>query len=62
MGGRDDRERKLVVAIPRSGQREPEPWELAKEPALIRGLFQRLIREGRPVAACYEGGVSGYDL
>lgn len=34
---------------------------MPKEPPLIRRLFQRLMREG-PVAACYEAGVSGYDL
>jgi transposase len=28
---------------------------------LVRRLFERLQREG-PVAACYEAGVSGYDL
>src|SRR5262249_8854209 len=30
-------------------------------PHLIRRFFQRLAREG-PVRACYEAGVSGYDL
>lgn len=57
----DDSKRKLVAAILRPGATEPESREMPKEPPLIRRLFQRLKREG-PVAACYEAGVSGYDL
>lgn len=57
----DDSKRKVVVAILRPGATEPEQRELPKEPHLIRRLFQRLTREG-PVQACYEAGVSGYDL
>ena len=59
--GLDDSKRKLVAAILRPGQRQPEQRELPKEPTLIRRLCQRLEREG-PVAACYEAGVSGDDL
>ena len=57
----DDSKRKVVAAILRPGANEPEQRELPKEPHLIRRLFQRLTREG-PVHACYEAGVSGYDL
>jgi transposase len=57
----DDSKRKVVVAILRPETNEPEQRELPKEPHLIRRLFQRLMREG-PVRACYEAGVSGYDL
>ena len=57
----DDSKRKVVVAILRPGANEPEQRELLKEAHLIRRLFQRLVREGR-VRACYEAGVSGYDL
>jgi transposase len=57
----DDSKRKVVVAILRPGQTQPEQREMPKEPQLIRRLFQRLKREG-PVEACYEAGVSGYDL
>jgi transposase len=57
----DDSKRKVVVAILRPGATEPEQRELPKAPPLIRRLFQRLAREGR-VRACYEAGVSGYDL
>ena len=59
--GLDDSKRKLVVAILRPGEREPEQREMPKEPHLIQRLFRRLTREGA-VAACYEAGVSGYDL
>lgn len=59
--GIDDSKRKLVVAILRPGATEPEQREMAKEPHLIRRLFQRLAGEGR-VRVCYEAGVSGYDL
>ena len=57
----DDSKRKVVVAILRPGQTQPEQREMPKEPQLIRRVFQRLKREG-PVEACYEAGVSGYDL
>jgi transposase len=57
----DDSKRKLVVGILRPGDREPEVREIANEAKLTRRLFERLKREG-PVEACYEAGVSGYDL
>jgi transposase len=57
----DDSKRKLVVGILRPGDREPELREIPNDPKLLRRLFERLTREG-PVAACYEAGVSGYDL
>jgi transposase len=57
----DDSKRKVVVAILRPGPCQPEQRELPKEPHLIQRLFRRLKREG-PVQACYEAGVSGYDL
>src|SRR5262249_2068022 len=57
----DDSKRKVVAAILRPGANEPEQRELPKEPHLIRRLFQRMTREA-PVHACYEAGVSGYDL
>lgn len=57
----DDSKRKVVVAILRPGATEPEQREMPKEPHHIQRLFRRLTREG-PVQACYEAGVSGYDL
>jgi transposase len=53
----DDSKRKMIVGILRPEMTEPEQRELPKEPPQI----QRLLREG-PVHACYEAGVSGYDL
>src|SRR5258708_36914970 len=57
----DDSKRKILVGILRSGDTQPELREIANDPRQIRRLFERLKREG-PVAACYEAGVSGYDL
>lgn len=57
----DDSKRKIVVAILRP-EEHPELREIVNEPRPIRQLFERLKREGRAVAACYEAGVSGYDL
>ena len=59
--GLDDSKRKLVVAILRPGATEPEEREIPKDAQHIQRQFQRLQREG-PVQACYEAGVSGYDL
>ncbi len=57
----DDSKRKIVAGILRPAAQEPELCEIANDPRPIRRLFERLQREG-PVAACYEAGVSGYDL
>ena len=57
----DDSKRKIVAGILRPGDGPPELREILNDPRQIRRLFERLKREG-PVAACYEAGVSGYDL
>jgi len=57
----DDSKRKLVAGILRPGVPEPELRDIPNDPRLVRRLFERLKREG-PVTACYEAGVSGYDL
>ncbi len=57
----DDSKRKIVAGILRPEAEQPELREIANDPRQIRRLFERLTREG-PVAACYEAGVSGYDL
>jgi len=57
----DDSKRKIVVGILRPTANEPELREIANDPRQIRRLFERLKSEG-PLAACYEAGVSGYDL
>src|SRR5216117_1876832 len=57
----DDSKRKIVAGILRPSDTQPELREIANDARQIRRLFERLKREG-PVAACYEAGVSGYDL
>jgi transposase len=58
----DDSKRKIVVGILRPDVEQPELREIGNDARQIRQLFERLRREGRPLAACYEAGVSGYDL
>ena len=57
----DDSKRTLVVGILRPGDGEPELREIPNEPKVLRRLVERLTRGGA-VRACYEAGVSGYDL
>lgn len=57
----DDSKRKIVAGILRAGDAQPELRELPNDAHHIRRLFERLKREA-PMAACYEAGVSGYDL
>ena len=57
----DDSKRKIVAGILRPNDTAPELREVANDPHHIRRLLTRLQRE-RPVSACYEAGVSGYDL
>jgi transposase len=57
----DDSKRKIVAGILRGDDTQPELREIPNDPRHTRRLFERLKREG-PVAACYEAGVSGYDL
>ena len=57
----DDSKRRIVAGILRPGATEPELRELPNDPHHCRRLFERLKQEG-PVMACYEAGVSGYDL
>ena len=58
----DDSKRTIVVGILRPNVEHPELREISNEPRQIRQLFERLKREGHALAACYEAGVSGYDL
>ena len=57
----DDSKRKIAAGILRPEATESEVREIPNDPHHIRRLFERLKREG-PVVACYEAGVSGYDL
>lgn len=57
----DDSKRVIVAAILRADATQPDLREIPNEPRQVRRLFARLLHEG-PVRACYEAGVSGYDL
>jgi transposase len=57
----DDSKRVIVAGILRGEAVHPELREIPNDPRQIRRLFQRLLHDG-PVRACYEAGVSGYDL
>jgi transposase len=57
----DDSKRVIVAGILRADATQPELREILNEPRQVRRLFERLLQEA-PVRACYEAGVSGYDL
>jgi hypothetical protein len=57
----DDSKRRIVAGILRPADTEPEPREIPNDPPHVRRRVTRLRREGA-VKACYEAGVSGYDL
>jgi transposase len=57
----DDSKRVIVAGILRPEATQPDLREIPNDPQHVRRLFQRLLQAG-PVHACYEAGVSGYDL
>ena len=57
----DDSKRVIMVGILRPDATQPDLREVPNEPRHVRRLFERLLQDG-PVRACYEAGVSGYDL
>jgi transposase len=57
----DDSKRVIVAGILRAEAAQPELREIPNDPRQVRRLFVRLLQEA-PVRACYEAGVSGYDL
>ena len=57
----DDSKRVIVAGILRAEATQPELREIPNDPRQVRRLFERLLHDG-PVRACYEAGVSGYDL
>jgi transposase len=57
----DDSKDRIVAGILRSGEREPELRPIPNDPTVIQRFFKRLKHEGN-VRACYEAGVSGYEL
>lgn len=58
----DDSKRRIVAGIMRPEAAQPELREIPNSPDHVRRLFRRLQGEGPGVVACYEAGVSGYDL
>jgi transposase len=59
----DAHQKAINVAMLLPGQREPVEWQVANEPAAIRRLAQRLVREAPgEVRCCYEAGPCGYVL
>src|SRR5213594_1451574 len=58
----DDSKRVIVAGIRRANATQPELREIPNEPRHVRRLFTRLLAKDAPVRACYEAGVSGYDL
>lgn len=57
----DDSKRVIVAGIWRAEAMQPELREIPNDARHIRRLFLPLVQEGA-VRACYEAGVSGYDL
>jgi transposase len=57
----DDSKARIIAGILRPGAEEPELRQIPNRPEHVQRLFRRLKRDGN-VRACYEAGVSGYDL
>jgi transposase len=57
----DDSKRVIVAGILRPEAAQPDLREIPNDARHLRRLFERLLSAG-PVHACYEAGVSGYDL
>lgn len=51
----------ISIALLEDGQAQPEVWEIANEPGVVRKTIQR-IRKGRELHCCYEAGPCGYVL
>jgi len=61
--GMDVHKKKIAVALLAPGHRESVTWQLPNEPAAIRRLARRLLRESDgDLFACYEAGPTGYAL
>ena len=61
--GLDAHKATIVIAMLLPGQREPIEWRIANDPAAVRRLAKKLIREGQgSVLCCYEAGPCGYAL
>jgi len=61
--GLDAHKKTIQVALLTPGSRVHVEWEVQNEPAAVRRLAKRLLREGTGrVRACYEAGPCGYAL
>jgi transposase len=61
--GMDAHKKAINVAMLLPGKHEPVEWQVANEPAAIRRLAKRLVREAPgEVRCCYEAGPCGYVL
>ena len=59
--GLDAHKKTIHVALLAPGSRVAVEWELQNEPAAVRRLGKKLLREGASrVQACYEAGPCGY--
>jgi hypothetical protein len=55
--GLDTSRKSIQVALLLPGRREPVEWELANEPAAVKRLARRLLREAvGELRVCYEAG------
>jgi len=61
--GLDAHKKTIQVALLAPGRTVPLEWEINHEPAAVRKLARRLLKEGEGrVQACYEAGPCGYAL
>jgi transposase len=61
--GLDAHKKTIQVALLAPGRAAPLEWEINYEPAAVRKLARRLLKEGEGrVQACYEAGPCGYAL
>jgi transposase len=61
--GMDAHKKAINVAMLLPGAKQPVEWQVANEPAAIRRLAKKLVREAAgEVRCCYEAGPCGYAL
>lgn len=61
--GMDAHKKAINVAMLLPGTKQPVEWQVANEPAAIRRLAKKLVREAPgEVRCCYEAGPCGYAL
>jgi len=61
--GLDAHKASISIAMLLPGQRQPMEWQTANQPAAVRRLARKLVRESPgEVRCCYEAGPCGYAL